>query len=315
MVATNTPIITHLHAPTHLPIKLTSSNFPIWKKQVESNLIGLDLLGHITGSTTAPTKYSDTARTEINPAYTAWFRQDQIIQSVILGSLSDVLQPVISSVASASDAWTRLSTSCAATSRGRVVSLKAKLAKNPRANRSIDSYMREMRAIADDLALAQSPVSEEDLVVHITQLGDEYNPIVAVLRLRTETISFTYNRCGRGRHNQVKNNGNRSARYCNYCEYPGHDTKFFRKLAKFLKENDVAVLEPRNTARQSPSVHATPTVALPTQSWLMDSGASHHTVNDAMSLHALADYTGPDEIMLGDGSAIGNSSRTGSSRE
>ncbi|XP_019173830.1 PREDICTED: uncharacterized protein LOC109169404 [Ipomoea nil] len=192
MAATNTPIITHLHTPTHLPIKLTSSNFPIWKKQVESTLIGLDLLGYITGSTTAPTKYSDTARTEINPAYTAWFRQDQIILSAILGSLSNVLQPVISSVASASDAWTRLSTSCAATSKGRVVSLKAKLAKNLRANRSIDSYMREMRAIADDLALAQSPVSEEDLVVHIfTQLGDEYNPIVSALRVRTETISFS----------------------------------------------------------------------------------------------------------------------------
>lgn len=50
--------------------------------------------------------------------------------------------------------------------------------------------MREMRAIADDLALAQSPVTEEDLVVHIfTQLGDEYNSIVAALRVRTDTIS------------------------------------------------------------------------------------------------------------------------------
>ncbi|KAI3498877.1 hypothetical protein L1887_34663 [Cichorium endivia] len=41
-----------------------------------------------------------------------------------------------------------------------------------------------MRAIADDLALAQSPISEEDLMIHIlTQLGDEYNSIAVALKL------------------------------------------------------------------------------------------------------------------------------------
>ncbi|XP_019196326.1 PREDICTED: uncharacterized protein LOC109190310 [Ipomoea nil] len=191
MAGSTTSNIVNVHATTHLPIKLTSANFPIWKKQVESTLIGLDLLGYVTGSTAAPAKYSDAARTVLNPANTNWFRQDQIILSAILGSLSDVLQLVISSATSAHDAWTRLSTNCAAASRSRVVSLKAKLAKNPKANRSIESYMRDMRAMADDLALAQSPVAEEDLVVHIfTQLGAEYNPIVAALRVRTDPVSF-----------------------------------------------------------------------------------------------------------------------------
>ncbi|XP_019160907.1 PREDICTED: uncharacterized protein LOC109157458 [Ipomoea nil] len=69
--------------------------------------LGVDLLGYVTGSITAPAKYSDVARTTLNPAYTAWFRQDQIILSAILGSLSEVLQTVISSAASAWDAWTQ----------------------------------------------------------------------------------------------------------------------------------------------------------------------------------------------------------------
>ncbi|XP_019161889.1 PREDICTED: uncharacterized protein LOC109158431 [Ipomoea nil] len=363
MAAATQPTITHISAPTHFPIKLTSTNFLIWKKQIESTLIGLDLVGYINGSTPAPAKFSDQMQTVLNPAYKAWFRQDQTVLSAILGSLSDTLQPVISSATSACDAWARLSTSCAAASRGRIVSLKTKLAKNPKANRSIDSYKRDMRAIADDLALAQSPVTEEDLVVHIfTQLGDEYNSIVAALRVRTEAISYSElhdvltdyerilqdneaastvhmptanatqrrsygpadtqsynsNRRGRGgsvssngRQKQVRNNGNRTARYCNYCDYPGHDTKFCRKLAKFLKENNVTVLEPQNTGRQSPTIHSTSTTAQPTQPWLMDSGASHHTANDAMALHTLADYTGPDEIILGDGNSL-RISHTGS---
>ncbi|XP_019149860.1 PREDICTED: uncharacterized protein LOC109146662 [Ipomoea nil] len=112
----------------------------------------------------------------------------QCLISAILGSLTDTLQSVISSASSARDAWNRLSTSYAASSRCRIVSLKARLTKYPKGNRSIKTYMREMRAIADDLALAQSPISEE---YHIfTQLGDEFNSIVAALRVRTEVISY-----------------------------------------------------------------------------------------------------------------------------
>ncbi|XP_019167701.1 PREDICTED: uncharacterized protein LOC109163413 [Ipomoea nil] len=191
MAATPQATVIQIYAPSHLPIKLTTSNFPIWKKQVESTLTGLNLVGFVHGTKPAPAKYTDAAQTVSNPAYMAWYRQDQIILSALLGSLTDVLQPIISSASSAFDAWTRLSTTCAASSRSRIVSLKAKLAKNPKGNRSVEAYMREMRTIADDLALAQSPVHEEDLVVHVfTQLGDEYNPIVAALRVRTGSISF-----------------------------------------------------------------------------------------------------------------------------
>ena len=48
-----------------------------------------------------------------------------------------------------------------------------------------------MRAIADDLALAQSPIAEEDLLVHIlSQLGDEYSAIVAAIKVRETPLSY-----------------------------------------------------------------------------------------------------------------------------
>ncbi|XP_019183627.1 PREDICTED: uncharacterized protein LOC109178446 [Ipomoea nil] len=48
-----------------------------------------------------------------------------------------------------------------------------------------------MRAIADDLALAQCPVSEEDLLVYIlTQLGEEYNSIISAIRIREKRLSL-----------------------------------------------------------------------------------------------------------------------------
>jgi len=48
-----------------------------------------------------------------------------------------------------------------------------------------------MRAIADDLALAQSPVSEEDLMVHIlSQLGEDNSTIAAAIKVRDTPLSY-----------------------------------------------------------------------------------------------------------------------------
>ncbi|XP_019157579.1 PREDICTED: uncharacterized protein LOC109154178 [Ipomoea nil] len=48
-----------------------------------------------------------------------------------------------------------------------------------------------MRSIDDVLALAQCPISDEDMVVYIlTQLEDEYSSIVSVVRIRDKPISL-----------------------------------------------------------------------------------------------------------------------------
>lgn len=177
---------------THFPIKLTSQNFPVWRRHVESTLIGFGLENFITGTTAAPpSTIKDKDTTKPNPDYTSWYRQDQVIYSAILGSCSDEIQPIIASASTAKDAWDRLTASFASKSRSRIISLKTKLAKNPKGSRSISDFLNEMRSIADELALVQSPIDEEDLMVHIlTQLGDEYNSITAALKVRENPISY-----------------------------------------------------------------------------------------------------------------------------
>lgn len=116
MVALPQATIIQLYAPTPLPNKLTSSNFLIWRKQVESTLIKLDLVGYVNSNFCAPPKYFDAAQTTLNTTYTIWFRQDQIIFNAILGGLTNTLQLVISSMSFACDAWNRLSTTYDASS-------------------------------------------------------------------------------------------------------------------------------------------------------------------------------------------------------
>ncbi|VFQ65869.1 unnamed protein product [Cuscuta campestris] len=182
-ITKDTPVLS-LHAKTHFPIKLVTTNFPIWQRQVRSTLIGLDLLGYVDGTLAAPSPTDST--------YSVWFRQDQTIVGALLGSCTDTIQPLISNVSTARDAWLNLHSSFASASRGHVLALKSKLGKNPRGNRSINDYLHEMHSIANDLALNQSPVDEEDLVAHIlNQLGSEYDSISSAALLRGSKLPFT----------------------------------------------------------------------------------------------------------------------------
>ncbi|KAJ9565441.1 hypothetical protein OSB04_001407 [Centaurea solstitialis] len=66
-----------LTVATHCSIKLTSVNFPVWCKQEESTLIGLELNVFIDGSREPPKKLiNDKDGKKENPEYLLWYRQD-----------------------------------------------------------------------------------------------------------------------------------------------------------------------------------------------------------------------------------------------
>ncbi|KAJ0825565.1 putative transcription factor/ chromatin remodeling BED-type(Zn) family [Helianthus annuus] len=203
-----------------------------------------------------------------------------------------------------------------------------------------------MKSIADDLALVQSPVKDEDLMVHILcQLGEDFKPIATSLRLLGSEITFhelfeklvdyereltmvtttaispspimaTANytkkqtRTGRrGNYGNVNtksrnqwfsgsNNGNRENRndiYCQYCNFAGHEIKECRKLARFLRENQVT------TGGSITHNKNTPTANVTTSPLMFDTGASHHVDPNHSSFHSVSEYGGPDEIILGNG--------------
>lgn len=71
----------------------TSSNFPVWRKQIQSTLTGLDLQQYIDGAQVIPSQFVDNDKKIINPTYTSWYRQDQTLLSAIVDSCLDLIQP------------------------------------------------------------------------------------------------------------------------------------------------------------------------------------------------------------------------------
>ncbi|RAL49444.1 hypothetical protein DM860_012877 [Cuscuta australis] len=160
------------------PIKLTKTNYLVWRCQFQTTLVGLDLIGYVDGLLKAPSPFLDTAHKQRNPAYTLWYRQDVILLTVILSSCTDVVQPQIPLADTLADAWSRLTKNPANMSCVRIISLKSQLAKNHRGNRTIDAFVAYMTTIASNLALAVSLVTDEDLSVHImSRIGKDYSTL------------------------------------------------------------------------------------------------------------------------------------------
>lgn len=156
-----------------------------------STLIGLDLEKFIKKDGKPPAKTLTEDPSKTNPEYLTWFRQDQILISAILGSCSETIQPTISSAETTLQAWERLNASYTSASRSQIISLKSRLAKNPKGNRTVTEFLQDMKSIADDPALAQSDTTDEDLTMKIlSNLGDDYKSIIAVIKIRETPMSY-----------------------------------------------------------------------------------------------------------------------------
>lgn len=95
-------------------IKLDRNNYIIWKSQLLPVLRGHDLEGYVDGTHKCPSRMISSSSEEnssqatVNPAYNSWIKQDQLLLSWILSTLTKgVLAQVVGCV-SLRDVWQTL---------------------------------------------------------------------------------------------------------------------------------------------------------------------------------------------------------------
>ncbi|RVW59734.1 Retrovirus-related Pol polyprotein from transposon RE1 [Vitis vinifera] len=189
---TNESQLLTINTAAQAPLKLTSSNYLSWKIQFETLFIGYDLLGYIDGSKPCPPKTLTTNNVDtLNPAYTLWIRQDQLILNALIGSLSPTIISFIARANTSREAWTILANTYAKPSRGRIKQVK-NLLKNPsKGTMTVTDFLHSLRARTDELAILGAPMEEEDLTEKILDgLGDEYKELVRVVQAHDTSISF-----------------------------------------------------------------------------------------------------------------------------
>ncbi|GAV61819.1 LOW QUALITY PROTEIN: UBN2 domain-containing protein, partial [Cephalotus follicularis] len=146
-----------------LSIKLTSKNYLIWRSQFLPLLNGYDLM-FVDGFSSPPPLCLSSAPADIhvlNPDFLAWYKQDQLLLMVGLTTSHAV--------------WSALAAAFASPSQARVMQLRLDLHNVSKGADSMAVYLQKVKSISDALALASTPVSDEDLIIYILGgLGDEY---------------------------------------------------------------------------------------------------------------------------------------------
>ena len=165
-----------------LPLKLTHLHYPSWRAQFNSLLLGYDLQGFIDGTHPCPDRTSAT--------FSSWMRQDQLLLHAIRISVSDSIAPLIASTTASKEAWDKLTRLYASRSRSRVMSLKERLVR-PRDSSSLNEYLSSIKNIADELALIDTPVYDDDITIAILNgVGHEFKELTAGIRAREHPISY-----------------------------------------------------------------------------------------------------------------------------
>jgi len=184
---TEAPLIA-LNIATQINEKLTPSTFPQWHVQFEALLIGYNLIDYVTSDKPCPL-HNNSSVSSLQKS--DWVRQDKLILSAILASTTPTITPFISATATSQAAWCKLNTMYASKSRSRAMQLKEELTLIKKVNRSIPDYMHNVKALADEIALIDHTISEDDLTLYILNgLGPNYREITALIRAQERPLSF-----------------------------------------------------------------------------------------------------------------------------
>ena len=98
---------------------------------------------------------------------------------------------MLGNVKTSKQAWDVLHKSFASKTRARILFLKERLSRSTKGSKNIAEYLQQIKSIADELAIINVAVDDDDLVIHtLNGLGPEYKEVSAALRTREHAISF-----------------------------------------------------------------------------------------------------------------------------
>ncbi|KAK1618276.1 hypothetical protein QYE76_023793 [Lolium multiflorum] len=183
---------------TSSPVRLNRSNFMLWRGLTLPNLSGANLHGYLDESIfPAPAQTitegtGDAARAVPNPAYATWWLQDQKVLGLLLSSMEEEIASQLIGCETAAAVWASVHTMFGAQTRANIRHIRRQLQSLRKGDMTAEVYMQKMKNLADIMATAGFPVSDDELVDYIiTGLGSAFNSLAGPLNLSTRSIPYT----------------------------------------------------------------------------------------------------------------------------
>ncbi|KAM6552097.1 hypothetical protein CsatB_001905 [Cannabis sativa] len=87
--------------------------------------------------------------------------------------------------------WRALEQKFSSQSKARLLQLKNQFSTIRKGGQTISDYVDKVQAIADSLAVAGSPILDQDLILQLLNgLGPEYDPVVSGITARSDSLTF-----------------------------------------------------------------------------------------------------------------------------
>ncbi|KAH9667020.1 retrovirus-related pol polyprotein from transposon RE1 [Citrus sinensis] len=191
----------HITSNTYVfttPIKLTQSNFMLWKSQVISSIRANELEGFVDGSHVCPPKVfmspgpNRTTITTPNPEYQIWRKQDHILLSWLLSSLSEGVLGTVVDCSTSCEVWTTLANQFGARTRARILYLRTQIQTTKKGSSTIHEYYSKMKTLLNSLRAAGNSMNDDDFIMCVLAgLGPEYDSVVTNINSMQESPSIS----------------------------------------------------------------------------------------------------------------------------
>ncbi|XP_047268063.1 uncharacterized protein LOC124898461 [Capsicum annuum] len=119
------------------------------------------------------------------------FSYDATCSKAILASVKSTLASTVATAKSENKAWASLHIAFADKSHTRIISLQDHLSRITKDSRPVTDYLRDIRLIADELAIGGASIIDVQLTLRILQgLGPKYTAISAAIQWREIMITY-----------------------------------------------------------------------------------------------------------------------------
>uniref|UniRef100_A0A1J3F4F3 Retrovirus-related Pol polyprotein from transposon TNT 1-94-like beta-barrel domain-containing protein n=1 Tax=Noccaea caerulescens TaxID=107243 RepID=A0A1J3F4F3_NOCCA len=177
------PFPSNVHVLSSVTLKLSDSNYLLWKTQFESLLSSQKLIGFVNGTVAAPPSThtvvtGNVTTVEANPVFDSWFCTDQLVRSWLFGTLSEEVLGYVHNLSTSREIWLSLAENFNQSSLAREFSLRRNLQGLTKKGKTLMEYCRELKTICDSLASIGKPVDESMKIFgFLNGLGREYDPV------------------------------------------------------------------------------------------------------------------------------------------
>jgi hypothetical protein len=167
-------------------IKLSNSNFLLWKFQMLSLIRSMGLEHHITSTSKPDDEITDSSGTGTkNPNVEWWILNDGLLISWLLGNMKEEVLSMILGGDTTHYIWSSLHEQLLPnTKEGETeAQLKNSIYAITKGNLSLQEYIREFKELCDKLSAIEKPLSDVDKVLQFSKgLGNKYKSFqIAVL--------------------------------------------------------------------------------------------------------------------------------------